>query len=85
MKKFFTYTAMIILTMTLFTSCDIEFWEDMEDRSEARTLDGTWTGYIDTYYYVTITTASSSGISTREASAFAMPTVGTTYISTTTA
>ena len=37
--------------MTLFTSCDIEFWEDMEDRSEARTLDGTWTGYIDTYYY----------------------------------
>ena len=51
MKKFFTYTAMIILTMTLFTSCDIEFWEDMEDRSEARTLDGTWTGYIDTYYY----------------------------------
>ena len=51
MKKFFTYTAMITMMMTLFTSCDIEYWEDLEDRSEARTLDGTWTGYIDTYYY----------------------------------
>ena len=51
MKKFFTYTAMVIMMTTLFTSCDVEFWEDMEDRSEARTLDGTWTGYIDTYYY----------------------------------
>ena len=51
MKKVFTYIAMITLMTTLFTSCDREFWEDMEDRNEARTLDGTWTGYIDTYYY----------------------------------
>lgn len=51
MKQIFTYTAMFMMMMTLFTSCDREFWEDMEDRNEARTLDGTWTGYIDTYYY----------------------------------
>ena len=42
---------MAMMTMALFTSCDREFWEDMEDRHEASTLDGTWTGYIDTYYY----------------------------------
>ena len=51
MKKLYTYMTMVMMTMTLFTSCDIEYWEDLEDRSEARTLDGTWTGYIDTYYY----------------------------------
>jgi hypothetical protein len=51
MKQMFTYMAMAMMTMALFTSCDREFWEDMEDRCEASTLDGTWTGYIDTYYY----------------------------------
>jgi hypothetical protein len=51
MKQMFTYMAMAMMTMALFTSCDREFWEDMEDRHEASTLDGTWTGYIDTYYY----------------------------------
>lgn len=52
MKKMFTYMAMAMMTMTLLTSCDFDWnWEDMEDRCEASTLDGTWTGRIDTYYY----------------------------------
>lgn len=50
MKKFYTYIAMFMM-MTMFTSCDREFWADLEDRQEASTLSGTWTGYIDTYYY----------------------------------
>ena len=32
--------------MTALTSCDQDAW----DRQDARTLDGTWTGYIDVYY-----------------------------------
>ena len=47
MKKFYTYLAMAICAITMtagFTSC-----ED-GDAVEARTLDGTWTGRIDTYY-----------------------------------
>lgn len=52
MKKLYTYFAMAMIAMTTLTSCDaIEFFEDMEDRSEAYTLDGNWTGFIDTYYY----------------------------------
>lgn len=51
MKKIFTYIAIATMALTTFTSCDVEFWEDMEDREEARTLDGTWSGFIDTYYY----------------------------------
>ena len=52
MKKIFTTLTMMmaVATTTLFTSCD-RFWEDMEDREEARTLEGTWSGYIDTYFY----------------------------------
>ena len=49
MKQLYTYIAMAMMAMTFFTSC--EPLEDWEDREEARTLDGTWTGYIDTYYY----------------------------------
>lgn len=52
MKKLFTYmtTMTIVLVATMmFTGC--ERWNDWEDREEARTLDGTWTGYIDTYMY----------------------------------
>ncbi len=42
------YTSLILITVTLFTltGCDID-----DDRMEARTLEGTWTGYIDNYYY----------------------------------
>ncbi len=46
MKKVFTFitTALMALTTsTLMTSCD-------NDAYEARTLDGSWTGYIETYY-----------------------------------
>ena len=53
MKKIYTYLAMTmaIMAMTTLTSCDKEFWVEMEDRHEALTLNGTWTGYVDTYYY----------------------------------
>lgn len=53
MKKIYTYLMMVMMTlttMTTMTSCDRDTI-DREDRAEARTLDGTWTGYIDTYYY----------------------------------
>ena len=53
MKKMITYmtmAAMALMTVTL-TSCDFTIGNDVVDREEARTLDGTWTGYIDTYYY----------------------------------
>ena len=52
MKKIYTYLTMAIMALTattVFTSCDDRFWDDMEDREEAYTLEGTWTGYIDTY------------------------------------
>ena len=50
MKKLFTYLTvmMALAAMLLFTSCDARFWEDVEDRAEARILEGTWSGYIDT-------------------------------------
>jgi hypothetical protein len=53
MKKLFTFLTMMmaVTTTTLFTSCDTRFWVDDEDREEARTLEGTWSGYIDTYFY----------------------------------
>ena len=54
MKKLFTYPKIMMMAlaaMMSFTSCDPRFWEDMEDREEARTLEGTWTGYVDTYLY----------------------------------
>ena len=50
MKKLFTYLTMALVTVTMFTSCD-KLWCDSEDREEAYTLEGTWTGYIDTYIY----------------------------------
>lgn len=54
MKKIYTYLTMALMAMTttaLMTSCDDRYWNDSEDREEARTLEGTWTGYIDTYFY----------------------------------
>ena len=48
MKKIFTYLALFMTAMTTLNSCDRI--SDIEDRHEARTIDGTWTGYIDTYY-----------------------------------
>ena len=48
MKRIYTFFAMATMVMTIFTSC--ERLNEAEDRHEARTLDGTWTGYIDTYY-----------------------------------
>ncbi len=49
MKQLYTNIALVLMTMTLFSAC--ERIEEIEDRHEARTLDGTWTGYIKTYYY----------------------------------
>ncbi len=54
MKKLYSYITMAILALTLFTSCEPLYLEEIEDRAdrrEARTIDGSWTGYIDTYYY----------------------------------
>jgi hypothetical protein len=56
MKKLYTNIIMIMTAMTILTGCEhIEVWEEdmesWEDRQEARTLDGTWTGRINTYYY----------------------------------
>ncbi len=53
MKKLFnllTVMMALVATTTMLTSCD-RLWQDSEDRAEARTLEGTWTGYIDTYLY----------------------------------
>ena len=47
MKNFYTYLTMALMAMVTtaaMTACDDR------DAMEARTLDGTWTGYIDTYY-----------------------------------
>ena len=48
MKKIYTYMmmALMALPMLTLTSCD----RDAEDRMEARTLEGTWVGYIKDYY-----------------------------------
>ncbi|MBE6260103.1 MAG: hypothetical protein E7107_04650 [Prevotella sp.] len=54
MKKLFTYltvTTMALVATTMFMSCEVSYYDDIEDREEARTLEGTWTGYIDTYMY----------------------------------
>ena len=45
MKKIYIYLTMAVIAMMSFSSC-----ED-SDTLRARTLEGTWTGYIDTYYY----------------------------------
>lgn len=50
MKKFYTY-MMALMVASAMTSCDPRYFEDAEDRAEAYTLEGTWTGYIDTYFY----------------------------------
>ena len=47
-KKLFTL-VMLVLTVMALGSCN---WSsDDPDRQEARVLEGTWTGYIDTYYW----------------------------------
>ena len=46
MKKIYTYLAMFTIALSMLTSCDRDAW----DRQDARTLDGTWTGYVDVYY-----------------------------------
>lgn len=61
MKKMNTLLTMgltAIMTLTMLTACGFEFgvydddpyYRDDYDSAEARTLDGTWTGYIDAYY-----------------------------------
>ncbi|MBR1506010.1 MAG: hypothetical protein IJ614_07890 [Prevotella sp.] len=51
MKKIFTFIAMAAIAMTaVFTMTSCERDSDAEDRYQAHTLDGTWTGYIDVYY-----------------------------------
>ncbi len=52
MKKMYTYLATMIIALATFTSCDRVGWDsrDAWDNQDARTLDGTWTGYIDVYY-----------------------------------
>lgn len=44
MKNIYTYLTMAVIAIMSFSSC-----ED-SDTYRARTLEGTWTGYIDTYY-----------------------------------
>lgn len=48
MKKLYTCMTMAVIAIsaTVFTACERE----AQDREEARTLEGTWTGYIDVYY-----------------------------------
>ena len=59
MKKMNTYltrTAAILTVLMTMTACNFEFgihddfYGNRYDSNEARTLDGTWTGYIDTYF-----------------------------------
>ena len=49
MKKIYTFLMMAIVA-TIFTGCDSRYWNDLEDREEAYTLEGSWTGYIDVYF-----------------------------------
>lgn len=51
MKKIYTLLMMAMVAMT-FAACDNNWYDpDREDREEAYTLEGTWTGYIETYLY----------------------------------
>ena len=51
MKKLFNYCTLFLTAMTAMTALTgCERLNDIEDRQEARTIDGSWTGYIDTYY-----------------------------------
>ena len=47
MKKIYTFILLAMTSMMTLTSCEA----DLEDRMEARTLEGTWTGNIENYYY----------------------------------
>ena len=51
MKKIFTYMTMV-MAVTLFAACDDRYTDnDYYDADDAYTLEGTWTGYIETYLY----------------------------------
>ena len=47
MKQLYTYIALAMIALTTLTGCE----RDGMDRREARVLEGTWTGQIETYYY----------------------------------
>jgi len=47
MKKIYTLLTLATIIVTLFTGC---VYREDPDAGEARTLDGSWTGTIDTYY-----------------------------------
>ena len=47
MKQLYTYIALAMIALTTLTGCE----RDSMDRREARVLEGTWTGQIETYYY----------------------------------
>ena len=50
MKKIFTLLMMAVSVMML-TGCNWSNESDRQDRREAGVLEGSWTGYIDTYFY----------------------------------
>ena len=56
MKKIFTLITMAVLALT-FAACDNRYYDDYYrgsdyyDSEDAFVLEGTWTGYIDTYYW----------------------------------
>ena len=51
MKKIFTYMAMV-MAVVMFAACDdIYNSNNYYDEDDAYTLEGTWTGYIETYLY----------------------------------
>ena len=56
MKKIFTLITMAVLALT-FAACDNRYYDDYYrgsdyyDSEDAFVLEGTWTGYIETYLY----------------------------------
>lgn len=53
MKKINTLIMLALVALT-FTACNdrwFDTYEDRNDRKEASVLEGTWTGFIDTYIY----------------------------------
>lgn len=50
MKKIFTYMTMV-MAVTLLAACDNHYSDSYYDEDDAYTLEGTWTGYIETYFY----------------------------------
>ncbi len=50
MKKFYTFLMMLTVA-TLFTACNDRYHDDYWDADDAYMLEGTWTGYIESYFY----------------------------------